>query len=134
MEGYLLDTNIVTEFVKQNPHILAKADLCRQEKQPIFISVMTYYEIYRGLIAVNATRKLQIFEMVIKKYQLLPLDDINLLQIAGNIYADLKRRGKIIQDADILIAATGIYYNLIVVSNDSDLSRISGLNWENWLD
>lgn len=94
---------------------------------------MTYYEIYRGLIAVNATRKLQIFEMVIKKYQILPLDEINLLQIAGNIYADLKRRCKIIQDADILIAATGIYYNLIVVSNDSDLQRIKGLNSENWL-
>jgi tRNA(fMet)-specific endonuclease VapC len=133
MKGYLLDTNIVTQLVKQNPLFVQKVYALQIARQPIYISVMTYYEIYRGLIAVNATRKLQIFEMIIKKYQLLPLDHINLLRIAGNIYADLKQRGRIIQDADILIAATGIYYNLIVVSNDSDLQRITGLNWENWL-
>ncbi|MFN6219049.1 MAG: PIN domain-containing protein, partial [Aphanizomenon sp.] len=45
----------------------------------------------------------------------------------------LTNRGKIIQDADILIAATAIIHNLVLVSHDSDLTRVKDLQLENWL-
>ncbi|MFN5952611.1 MAG: VapC toxin family PIN domain ribonuclease, partial [Dolichospermum sp.] len=35
---------------------------------------------------------------------------------------------------DVLIAATAILKDLIVVSNDSDLARVEGLSLENWLE
>jgi len=46
---------------------------------------------------------------------------------------DLQRRGLTIQEQDILIAATAITRGLILVSNDSDLLRVQGLNLENWV-
>ncbi|WP_343232366.1 hypothetical protein [Trichormus sp. NMC-1] len=36
-------------------------------------------------------------------------------------------------NADVLIAATAITHDLILVSNNSDLLRIEGVNLENWL-
>ncbi|BBD61099.1 PilT protein [Nostoc sp. HK-01] len=61
------------------------------------------------------------------------MDDIRIFQKAAEIHFDLKGKGKIIQDADILIAATAIIHNLILVSYDSDLSRVKDLRLENWL-
>jgi len=46
--------------------------------------------------------------------------------------ANLRLRGLPIQAEDILIAATAIVKDLIVVSNDTDLARVEGLNLENW--
>ena len=46
----------------------------------------------------------------------------------------LKNQGKLIEDADILVAATAIYKELVVVTdNERHFRRIKGLEVENWL-
>ncbi|MGQ9628519.1 MAG: PIN domain-containing protein [Anaerolineae bacterium] len=52
---------------------------------------------------------------------------------AAEIYSDLKQRGELIQDADILIAAISLTQNLTLVSDDSDFLRIKDITVENWL-
>lgn len=52
------------------------------------------------------------------------LDNIKILEKAAEIHIDLRRNGSPIQDRDILIAATAIEQDLILVSNDSDMLRI----------
>ncbi|MGD1703844.1 PIN domain-containing protein [Okeania sp. SIO2F4] len=56
------------------------------------------------------------------------------MEKAAEIHIDLRRKGRPIQDADILIAATAIIHNLTLVSNDSDMSRVEEINLENWLE
>lgn len=131
--GYLLDTNIVTAILKENPKATNQLEMLNRQNEQVFISAMTYYEIERGLLAVKAVRKLSEFDKFLKKYQLLLLDDMAIFKKASEIYADLKQRGLPIQDADIFIAATAIIHDLTLVSHDSDLSRITGLKLENWL-
>jgi tRNA(fMet)-specific endonuclease VapC len=62
------------------------------------------------------------------------LDDIEIIETACKIHADLKKKGSPIQDADVLIAATAITRGLILVSNDSDMGRVEGIDLENWVD
>ena len=131
--GYLLDTNIITAHLKNNQRITNRLKEVRSQGQKVFISGISYYEIKRGLLAVNATSKLSVFNDLCKSYRLLLLDDIEILERAAEIHADLKRRGRPIQDADILIAATAIRHGLILVSDDSDLLRVQGITVENWL-
>jgi tRNA(fMet)-specific endonuclease VapC len=51
----------------------------------------------------------------------------------GRIFADLKRRGRVIQQIDMMIAAIAFSLgNCTVVSSDSDLSAVPGLAVENW--
>ena len=56
------------------------------------------------------------------------LNDIQIIEKASEIHADLKRGRRPIQDADILIAATAIVRGLVLVSNDSDMLRVSDLD------
>ncbi|MFM5981503.1 MAG: type II toxin-antitoxin system VapC family toxin [Sphaerospermopsis kisseleviana] len=131
--SYLLDTNIVSASLKQNVTINAKLQEVSKLELDIFISGITYYEVQRGLLRSNATKKLALFAQFCQDYPVLFLDDLRIFQKASEIHADLTNKGKIIQDADILIAATAIVHNLILVSHDSDLTRVNDLQLENWL-
>ncbi len=131
--GYLLDTNIVSASLKQNVNINLKLKEISSLEIDILISGVTYYEVKRGLLRSNATKKLAWFEQFCQDYPILLLDDLRIFEKASEIHADLTNRGKIIQDADILIAATAIVHNLILVSHDSDLTRVQDLQLENWL-
>lgn len=130
---YLLDTNIVSYILKKNLILNTKLREVNRSGEEVFISCITYFEAKRGLLAINATRQLAEFDSFFRKYDVLFIDDIEIIEKACEIHADLKRKGTPIQDADVLIAATAITHGLILVSNDSDLLRVEGINLQNWL-
>jgi len=101
----------------------------------VFISGITYYEIKRVLLATNATRKLLKFDGLCRRYRVLPvLNEIEVLEKASEIHAELKRQGRLLEDADILIAATAIAPGIILVSHDLDMQRVTGITIEDWLE
>jgi tRNA(fMet)-specific endonuclease VapC len=131
--AYLLDTNIVSLELKNNLKIKQKLQQFRTQEGLLCISCITYFEVKRGLFAVNATKQLEKFDNFCKDYQIILLDDLAILEKASEIHANLRLRGLPIQTEDILIAATAIIKGFILVSNDSDLLRVEGLSLENWL-
>jgi len=55
-------------------------------------------------------------------------------RLGGEIYAALKKQGKLINDADILIASIVMANNAVLVTNNEEhFSRVKGLKIENWL-
>jgi len=131
--GYLIDTNMITAILKRNENVNRKLDKVSSQEKEVFISCITFYEIKRGLLYAKATRQLSEFEQLCNKYKVVLLDDLQIIEKATEIHADLKRKGTPIQDADVLIAATAIVKGLIVVSNDSDMLRVAGVTVEDWL-
>ncbi|KJH73039.1 type II toxin-antitoxin system VapC family toxin [Aliterella atlantica] len=130
---YLLDTNIVTAILKRNVTVRSKLRQVESQSKEAFISCVTYYEVKRGLLYAKATRQLSEFDELCKEYRFVLLDDLEIIEKAAEIHADLKRKGTPIQDADVLIAATAIVKGLILVSNDSDMRRVVGVTVEDWL-
>ncbi|MEA5557291.1 type II toxin-antitoxin system VapC family toxin [Nodularia spumigena] len=130
--SYLLDSNIVSYILKKNATVDQRFREVRRLRQDVFISCITYYEVKRGLLAINATRQLAEFQNFCQIYQVLLIDDLEIIERACEIHLDLQRRGLTIQEQDIFIAATAITRGLILVSNDSDLLRVQGINLENW--
>ncbi len=130
---YLLDTNIVSYILKKNINVNSRLRQATRSGQEVFISCITYYEVKRGLISINAARQLADFNQFCIDYDILFLDNIEIIEQACKIHADLKIKGTPIQDADVLIAATAIIRGLILVSHDSDLLRVEGISLENWL-
>jgi tRNA(fMet)-specific endonuclease VapC len=105
---------------------------CPKHRQ-FTISIITRYEILRGLKAKDALKQAARFEDFCARNRVLPLDDKVIIQ-AADIYADLYRRGELIADADILIAASAIANECgIVTNNETHFRRIVGLQVENWL-
>ena len=131
--GYLLDTNIVSYILKNNASVNNKLQQVTRQGEEVFFSCITYYEVKRGLLALNATRQLADFHQLCIDYDVLYLDDLEIIDTACRIHADLKKKGRPIQDADVLIAATAITRGLILVSNDSDMGRVEEIYLENWV-
>lgn len=132
--NYLLDTNIVSLALKQNSQVLHKITISESKEEKIFISCITYFEIRPGFLAVDAPKQRARFEEFCQEYPIIFLDDLAILEKSAQIHANLRLRGVPIQTEDVLIAATAILKDLIVVSNDSDLSRVEGLKLENWVE
>jgi tRNA(fMet)-specific endonuclease VapC len=98
----------------------------------LMMSIISRFEILRGLKSKNASTKLAVFEKLSETAIILPLQE-NTIQIASDIYADLRKRGLIIEDADILIAATALEHNLVLVTNnEKHFARIPGLKLADW--
>ncbi|MEM3504319.1 MAG: PIN domain-containing protein [Nitrososphaeria archaeon] len=130
---YVLDTNIISAILKDNEEtkkILFKKILSGKE---IFINAITYYEIKRGLLKTNDIGRLERFNLFCFEHNLIFIDNIDILNIASEIYAYLNKKGQSIGDADILIAAMTMSKNFILVTNDKHFARIENLKIENWL-
>ena len=130
---YLLDTNIVSLAMRHNLQITEKIEDIKIQRQIICISCITYFEIRRGFLAVDAPKQRERFNKFCQKYPIIFLDDLAILEKAAEIHASLRSKGLPIQSEDVLIAATAMIKDLTVVSNDSDLTRVEGLSLENWL-
>ncbi len=75
----------------------------------------------------------QRFDRFCATINILPINDEVIVK-AAEIYGDLHRRGELIGDADILIAATALVNGLaIITNNEKHFERITGLGVENWL-
>ena len=98
------------------------------------LSVITRYEILRGLKARNASRQQEAFEDFCAANAVLPLTEAVVVR-AADIYADLHQRGELIGDADILIAATAmVEERSLVTNNRRHFDRVEDLRVENWLE
>ena len=129
----LLDTDILSAIMRRHPVALSHAAAYLATHGRFTISLISRYEILRGLKAKNATTQLTAFEQFCGTIEILPIDDSVIVRTA-DIYADLYQRGQLIGDADILIAATALEHGLpLVTNNQSHFSRIPGLTLLNWL-
>jgi len=129
----LWDTDVVSGYLKgKNPYLAQRAKAYLIQYQQATFSLITRYEILRGLMAKNATVQLAAFEQFCQKQVVLPLRD-EIVVIAAAIWAGLYQAGQPIGDDDPLIAATALYHGFpIATGNVAHYSRIPGLIVEDW--
>lgn len=129
----LLDTDTLSEVMKQrDPTVRRRAGEYLAAHGRFTFSIITRYEVLRGLKAKGATRQEADFERRCHRSDVLPLTDPIVVR-AAEIYADLKRQGQLISDADILIAATALTHGLVLVTNNvAHFQRIADLKTLSW--
>jgi tRNA(fMet)-specific endonuclease VapC len=73
------------------------------------------------------------FEELMDKSEIITLDR-EIINRASEIYAELKKGGELIVDADILIAASCLIKGMVLVTdNEEHFRRIEKLEVENWI-
>jgi tRNA(fMet)-specific endonuclease VapC len=129
----LLDTDTLSEVMKgKNLSVEQHAREYLRTHGQFRISVITRYEILRGLKSKQAVRQIAIFENKCNKSYIYPVTDEIVVQ-ASDIYAHLHQKGLLISDADILIAATAIVHNLTLITGNVDhFNRIPHLLCNSW--
>jgi tRNA(fMet)-specific endonuclease VapC len=129
----LLDTDTLSEIIKgRDVSTQRQAQAYLSLHQRFQFSIITRYEILRGLKAKDAFVQIQAFDEQCRNSIVLPLSDQIVVQ-AAEIFAALHKRGAIIDDADILIAATALVHNLVLVTNNlAHFRRVPDLRSETW--
>jgi tRNA(fMet)-specific endonuclease VapC len=129
----ILDTDILSAIMRRNPIVIPKAIEYLSQHSQFTFSLITRYEILRGLKSKNANKQLKSFDEFCSQNIILPLTDEIIVQ-AADIYADLRTRGLPIGDADIMIGATALIFDLVVITNNENhFCRIPKLKLCNWL-
>ena len=98
-------------------------DIGRGVYEEGYISVITLIEVLRGL---RREKRAAAKELLEKSFGVLPLDN-DVVTRYCEIYAELKRRGSLLPDADLLIAATAISKGLVLVTMDKGFERLRGM-------
>lgn len=129
----LLDTDSLSAIMRQQPNAIKEAGSYLLENENFTYSVITKYEILRGLKAKDARKQIEMFLQFCATSEILLVTE-DVTDKAADIYAHLYRQGEMIGDADILIGATAIVHGLSVVTNNTKhFSRIPDLEIANWL-
>ncbi|MBE9079213.1 type II toxin-antitoxin system VapC family toxin [Romeria aff. gracilis LEGE 07310] len=129
---YLLDTCVISDFIKGEASTQTR--LKKTPPTDVGVSAITVMELRFGL-AINPQRAQKV-QPAISSF----LDSVTILQFgngeaerAAQIRSVLKSQRRPIGAYDVLIAATALQHNLLMVTaNQREFDRVPGLQTENW--
>ncbi|HEX28631.1 TPA: type II toxin-antitoxin system VapC family toxin [Candidatus Poribacteria bacterium] len=128
----ILDTDTLSLLQRGHKEVVHHAEIYILEHGRLAFTELTWYEIVRGYRAINAYRQLEAFREFCSYCLILPLDR-KALNAAADIYVNLRRRGELIGEIDILIAGIALANGFgVVTRNTRHFKRIEGLHVENW--
>ena len=115
----LLDTGVLFEFLADRKLAEPVARILAAGKGAV--SSVTVYELFRG---VQSKRHLQQRAQLLSLVHAIDLTP-QIAKLAGKLYADLKASGELIDNEDILIAATSIHHAIpVFTTNRKHFARI----------
>ena len=125
MTGWLLDTNILSELRRPKPERKVLAFVAAQPLELLYISAVTLAEIRFGIeLLPDVARRSELNDWLAHKVR--PMFEQRVLAITEDIM--FKRRlmveegrkvGHTFSQPDLIIAATGQYHGLTIVSRDT---------------
>lgn len=132
MSGYLLDTNIISELIR-NPAGAAAQRIEHIGTKGICTSIVVAAELRYGCAKKGLARLQERVEAALRTIPVLALD-LPADADYGRIRAELETVGQPIGGNDLLIAAHALALGLTLVTNNTrEFARIRGLQVENWL-
>lgn len=124
--SFLLDTCVVSEFVKKNPRRQVVDWVDAQEESTLYLSVLTIGELEKGIAKLPASaRKARLRTWVRRDLtarfagRIIPID-VRVAARWGSISGESERRGSPLPVVDSLIATTALVHDLQVVSRNAE--------------
>lgn len=130
MNRYLLDTNICIYLLKGLYDLDKKIESAGIDN--CYVSEITVAELKYGVENSNRPDKnRKVLEEFQDRFSIIPI--FSCLDIYAKEKARLRKSGNILDDFDLLIGASAVFNELVLVTkNTSDFSRIIGVSLEDW--
>lgn len=134
MSGYLLDTNVVSEFTKVRPEPKVISWFQATSEDLLYLSVLTIGEIRKGIDSLPRSNKRALLESWLANDLVLRFAgrilEVNLYiaERWGMISAQAKIAGTPLAMIDGLMAATALHHNLTLVTRNTKDVRMAGIN------
>ena len=127
-----LDSDIITYYFQANRLIKEKLDTAILDDELICTTVINAYEVLKGL-KWKDPKNMESQVIYFLNNVIIQYIDNEIVNIAADIYADLRRNGITIGDSDILIAAIVIANDGVLVTNNTkhfeNIKQLKVVNW-----
>lgn len=133
MDEAQIDTDTLSEIIKaKNSQVLHHANQYLTKHAQLSFSAITYYELVRGLRQRQAGRLSQALATLVNHSLILPVS-LPVLARAAELWAYAFDRGLPRNDADLIIAASALEFNRVLVTgNTSHFAWVPQLRLQNW--
>ncbi len=123
--NFLIDTCVVSEFVKRKPNDHVRSWFNQQQESHTFISAISIAEIKKGIYKIKPLQperalKLQNWLDRLElnfSQRILPIND-DVLEQWAQLSASMERQGNTLAVMDSLIAATAHHYDLTIATRN----------------
>jgi tRNA(fMet)-specific endonuclease VapC len=132
MSAYLLDTNHVGMAVNRASVVGQRIFQARLAGVRLGTCVPVLCEIEAGMRQVR--RKLKYrrdLNHLLRQLRLWPID-LKTARIYGDLYMELRRRGRVLSQVDIMIAALARQMKLTILTTDRDFGAMPGIQTADW--
>jgi toxin FitB len=137
--SYLLDTNVVSEWVKPEPARSVVRWLAEVDEDEVFLSVISIAELRRGIELLAAGRRRQRLEkwlgedLADRFYGRILSIDVVVADAWGRMTARATRAGRTVGSMDALVAATAEVHGLALVTrNTKDFDHLGVSLFNPW--
>ncbi len=129
---YLLDTNAWIVYLK-DPNSSIRSKLASISPQQVVTCSVVLSELLHGAEKYgNRLQRLKIIKSLLTPFPCVPFDEVDATHYA-TIRHELELRGQIIGPYDLQIAPIYLHHGFVLVtSNVSEFSRVSGLKVQDW--
>lgn len=123
--SWLLDTNVVSEWVKPKPSAPVAGWLDEVDEDQVFMSVVTFAELRRGVELMPRGRRRELLERWVDDDLAVRFEgrilgvDLPVAEAWGHITAAATRRGRRLTTMDALLAATALTRDLTLVTRNT---------------
>ncbi len=119
--NYLIDTCVISEFVKRKPNDHVRNWFNQQQEIDLFLSAISIAEIKKGIYKIKSSqpeRALKLHNWLDRlelsfSQRILPINN-DVLEQWAQLSASMERQGETLAVMDSLIAATASHYDLTI--------------------
>jgi predicted nucleic acid-binding protein len=130
--GYLIDTNHRSRAVTTTSSVRRRITDFRQRSIKVGTCVPVLCEIEAGIQQVGKPDVYRLnLERLLRQIRIWPIDPTTA-RLYGVIHHDLKRRGRVLSQVDMMLAALARQMTLTVAKSDQDLGALPDIPTENW--
>jgi predicted nucleic acid-binding protein len=141
VNGWLLDTNILSELRRSKPERKVLAFVGAQPLDLLYVSSVIFAEIRYGIeLVTDANRRAELNDWLTHKVR--PMFEQRVLAITEDVMfkwrllvEDGRKAGHTFSQPDLIIAATALHHGLTIVSRDvSDFQKAHAPVFNPWVD
>ena len=140
MNGFLLDTNVVSELTRPRPDARVAAWMNSADEEQLFLSVLTLGEIRKGIASLADPARRGRLEVwlargLVARFEgrILGIDQV-VADRWGQLGGTLALRGTALAVIDGLLAATALQHNLTLVTrNTRDVALTGAMVFNPWI-
>ena len=131
--SYYLDTNVCIFFLRGTYPALLRTVLSYSPNMLKIPAIVAAELVHGAEKSVNPAKSVEQVKKFLAPFEIIPFDALAAYAY-GKIRSSLEKRGEVIGPNDLIIAATVLSQNGILVTNNTkEFARVENLALENWI-